>query len=169
MSAKSSKPTKGHSRGLVGKLLWIVLVVVILGGAVLLAIDVSQPEPPSPPELEAVETFPDMGGQHLAPGEPVPMYNSDPPTSGPHSGTQAPCGIYRQPVPDVAYLHSMEHGAIVVQYDPGLPQEQIEELEEIGRSSEARSSSPHVPTTRLRWKSAPGPNSFSSTWWTAMS
>jgi hypothetical protein len=28
----------------------------------------------------------------------------------------------------------MEHGAIVVQYDPGLSQTEIEELEEIGRS-----------------------------------
>lgn len=133
MSAKSSKPKKSQPRGLVGKLVWIVLVVGILGGAVVLAIDVVQPEPPPPPELEAVETTTDMGAQHLAPGEPAPVYNSDPPTSGPHSATPAPCGIYRQPVPDVAYLHSMEHGAIVVQYDPDLSQDQIEELEEIGR------------------------------------
>ena len=133
MSAKSSKAKKGQSRGLVGKLVWIVLVVVILGGAVVLAIDVAEPEPPPPPELEAVETFTDMGAQHLAPGEAAPVYNSDPPTSGPHSATPAPCGIYRQPVPDVASLHSLEHGAIVVHYHPDLTQDQIEELEEIGR------------------------------------
>ncbi|MGH3650087.1 MAG: DUF3105 domain-containing protein [Acidimicrobiia bacterium] len=59
--------------------------------------------------------------------------HSDPPTSGPHSGTPASCGIYRQPVPDVNYLHSMEHGAIVVQYAPDLAQEQIEAMEEVGR------------------------------------
>jgi hypothetical protein len=107
--------------------------VVILAGAVALAVDLAQPEAP-PPELEAVEIFPDMGGQHIADGEPAPAYNSDPPTSGPHSATPAPCGIYRSPVPDVSSLHSMEHGAIVVQYDPGLSQTEIEELEEIGRS-----------------------------------
>lgn len=134
MSAKSSKPKTGQPRGLVGKLVWIALVVVILGGAVALAVDVTQPEPPPPPELEAVETFPDMGNLHLEAGQAAPEYNSDPPTSGPHSATPASCGIYRQPVPDVNYLHSMEHGAIVVQYDPDLPQDQIEALEEIGRS-----------------------------------
>lgn len=137
MSAKTTKPKKpkpGQPRGLVGKLVWVALAVVILGGAVLLALDVAQPEPPPPPELEAVETIPDMGAEHLAPGQAAPEYNSDPPTSGPHSATPAPCGIYRQPVPDVAYLHSMEHGAIVIQYDPELTQDQIELLEEIGRS-----------------------------------
>lgn len=117
-----------------GKLLWAGLILVIVGGAVALAIDLVQPEAPPPPELEAVETFPDLGGQHLAAGAPAPAYNSDPPTSGPHLPTPAPCGIYRQPVPDVASVHSMEHGAIVVQYDPALAQDEIEQLEEIGRS-----------------------------------
>jgi hypothetical protein len=128
---KSPKP--GQSRGLTGRLIWVGIVVIVLGGAVFVAVDLAQPEAPPPPELEAVETFDDMGTEHLEPGAPTPEYNSDPPTSGPHSATPAPCGIYRQPVPDPAYLHSMEHGAIVVQYDPDLSQDQIEELEEIGR------------------------------------
>jgi len=133
MSTKSPKPGAGQSRGMIGKLVWVAVVVVILGGAVFLAIDLTAPEAPPPPELEAVETFDDMGTQHLAPGEGTPQYNSNPPTSGPHAATPAACGVYRQPVPDVSSLHSMEHGAVVVQYDPELSQEQITELEEIGR------------------------------------
>lgn len=133
MSTKSSKSKTGQSSGLMGKLIWVAVVVVILAGAVLLAIDLTAPEPPPPPELEAVETFDDMGTQHLAAGQETPEYNSDPPTSGPHAETPAACGVYRQPVPDVNALHSMEHGAIVLQYDPELSQEQIVELEEIGR------------------------------------
>lgn len=133
MSTKSSKSGSRQSGGLMGKLVWVAVVVVVLGGAVLLAIDLTEPEAPPPPELEAVETFADMGTQHLAPGEATPEYNSNPPTSGPHAAAPAACGVYRQPVPDVNYLHSMEHGAIVVQYDPELSQEQVVELEEIGR------------------------------------
>lgn len=133
MSTNSSKSGSRQSGGLMGKLIWVTVVVVVLGGAVLLAIDLTEPEAPPPPELEAVETFPDMGTQHLAPGEATPEYNSNPPTSGPHAAAPAACGVYRQPVPDVNYLHSMEHGAIVLQYDPELSQEQIVELEEIGR------------------------------------
>lgn len=133
MSDRSGKAKKDRRR-LGVTAIWIGLGVVVLAGVVALAVDLAQPEAPPPPELEAVETFPDMGGQHIADGEPAPAYNSDPPTSGPHSATPAPCGIYRSPVPDVSSLHSMEHGAIVVQYDPGLSQTEIEELEEIGRS-----------------------------------
>lgn len=112
-------------------LLWVGVAIVVLGGAVALAIDLTRPEPPPPPELEAVETFPDMGVQHLASGSPAPKYNSDPPTSGPHDPSPAPCGIYRRPVPDTGQLHSMEHGAVVIQYHPDLPSDQVAELEGI--------------------------------------
>jgi hypothetical protein len=135
MSAKSAKSKPAQSGSPTRIIIWMAVAVVVLGGSVLLAMDVAQPEAPPPPELEAVETFPDMGAEHLAPGAAAPDYSSDPPTSGPHSGTPAACGIYRQPVPEVAYLHSMEHGAIVVQYDPDLTQEQVDELEEIGRDA----------------------------------
>lgn len=117
------------------RLLWGAVAIVILGGAVVVAIDASRPEALPPSELEAVETFPDMGVQHLAPGAPSPEYNSDPPTSGPHAQAPAPCGIYRQPVPDTAQLHSMEHGAVVIQYQPDLPTDQLAELEGIDWSS----------------------------------
>lgn len=110
---------------------WILGGVVILGGATAIAMNVTQPPPP---ELEAVETFPDLGVEHLFEGDDVPEYNSDPPTSGPHAQAPAPCGIYRQPVPDVAVLHSMEHGAIVIHYDPRLDDGRRQQLEEIARS-----------------------------------
>lgn len=119
------------------RVMWAVVAIVVLGGALAIAIDLSQPEAPPPPELADVETFPDMGAEHLAPGVPTPAYNSDPPTSGPHARSPAPCGIYRQPVDDTAQLHSMEHGAVVIQYDPDLAQDQIESLEGINWSPAA--------------------------------
>lgn len=134
---KPTKTSDGHRRKVDGdlelprRLLWGGVAAVVLGGAVWLAVDLTSPEPPPPPEMEAVETFPDMGTQHLAPGAPAPEYNSEPPTSGPHAPAPAPCGIYRQPVSDIAQLHSMEHGAVVIQYHPDLPPDQLEELEAI--------------------------------------
>jgi len=119
------------------RVLWTVVAIVVLGGALAIAVDLSQPEATPPPELADVETFPDMGVEHLAPGAPAPVYNSDPPTSGPHAQSPAPCGIYRQPVDDRSQLHSMEHGAVVIQYDPDLPEEQIELLEDINWSPAA--------------------------------
>lgn len=136
---KAARPGGTPDRGtkVRRQLLWGGVVILVLGGATLIALDLSEPEPPPPPELEAVETFPSMGAVHLADGAPAPEYNSDPPTSGPHAQTPAPCGIYRQPVPDVSQLHSMEHGAVVVQYDPDLPQEQVDLLEDIDWSPAA--------------------------------
>lgn len=86
------------------------------------------------PELAAVETFPDMGRDHLAPGETPPEYNSDPPTSGPHAAQAAACGVYDSEVPDHIQVHNLEHGAIVVQYRPDLGQTEVEALRDYARS-----------------------------------
>lgn len=104
----------------------------MLALAVVVAISVTAPPPA---ELKGVQTFPDLGVEHLLEGAPPPEYNSDPPTSGPHSATPAACGVYREPVPDEAQLHSMEHGAVVIQYAPGLEPARITQIEDIARSS----------------------------------
>ncbi len=109
----------------------LILVSVIGLSAVLIAFLVFRP---TPEELTAVETFPAQGRSHLSEGEAAPNYNSDPPTSGDHSPSAAPCGIYTQEIPDVLQVHNLEHGTIVVQYSPDLPSEQIEDLESFARS-----------------------------------
>jgi hypothetical protein len=69
--------------------------------------------------LRAVETLPDEGNQHVAPGEPV-SYSSDPPTSGPHDPTPTEPGFYSRPHRSENLVHSLEHGIIVIYYDePG--------------------------------------------------
>lgn len=114
---------------------WIAGVVIVLAGAVYIASDVAEPVADPPAALEATETFAEMDPIHLAPGAPTPQYNSEPPTSGPHDPNPAPCGIYRQPVPDQAWLHSLEHGAVVIQYDPSISSSQVETLEQAVRSN----------------------------------
>lgn len=132
--AKRKKPTAQEGSGL-SRLLWIGGLVVVLGGAIWIALDVSEPLAPPPAELEATETFEELDPVHLPPGSPIPEYNSDPPTSGPHDPTPAPCGVYREPVSDQAYLHSLEHGAVFIQYDPELPEAEIEALEDAVRAN----------------------------------
>lgn len=66
------------------------------------------------------QEFPDMGRRHLGPDEPLPAYNSDPPTSGPHFPQWAPCRVSADPVPDGNLVHSLEHGAVAILYRPGL-------------------------------------------------
>src|SRR4029077_13459111 len=64
---------------------------------------------------------PDGGRQHVAAGT-IPTYNSTPATSGPHWNVPgvAPMnwGVYTSAVPEPAALHNLEHGGIVIWYQP---------------------------------------------------
>lgn len=87
-----------------------------------------------PEELSDVETFPEMGRDHLAEGDPVPDYNSSPATSGDHSPTAAQCGIYTSEIPDPIQVHNLEHGTVVIQYQPGLDPSELQELQDYART-----------------------------------
>jgi Protein of unknown function (DUF3105) len=55
-------------------------------------------------------------------------YSSTPPTSGPHDPTPWPAGVQNSP-PDVyRTIHSLEHAAAIVWYNPSAPTDQIGEL-----------------------------------------
>jgi hypothetical protein len=47
-------------------------------------------------------------------------YPETPPTGGDHNPTWLNCGVYDQPVPAENAVHSLEHGALWVTYDPSL-------------------------------------------------
>lgn len=88
------------------------------------------------------ETFPDLGREHLSDEDTTaviagtlapPQYNSVPPTSGTHSPFWAQCGIYLQAIPDIVQVHSLEHGAVLIQYNPDIDPADISALEEFAR------------------------------------
>lgn len=53
-----------------------------------------------------------------------------PPAGGTHHPQWLNCGIYRDPVPVINAIHSLEHGAVWLSYDPSLPADQVAALEE---------------------------------------
>ena len=55
---------------------------------------------------------------HVAPGQPHEPYNTTPPTSGPHYAQTAPWGISSEPIPNELQVHNLEHGGVMIQYDP---------------------------------------------------
>jgi hypothetical protein len=64
----------------------------------------------------------DEGAGHVAQGT-MPAYESRPATSGQHwnvGGGVAPMnwGVYQTPVPEPAVVHNLEHGGIVIWYQP---------------------------------------------------
>lgn len=100
--------------------LWLagIGLVFVLGIVLVVAVR------PSPAEPSLGRQVPIQGTQHVAPGEPHPPYNTDPPTSGWHFANTARWGIHGQPIPRELQVHNLEHGGILVQYScddcPGL-------------------------------------------------
>ena len=84
---------------------------------------------------EPLESFSEEGHDHVEPGTIV-QYKTTPPTSGNHYGKGAPAatGIHTEPVQNEVEVHNLEHGHIVVQYQPTLDPDRLKELEDFTRS-----------------------------------
>lgn len=61
------------------------------------------------------------------------VYNSSPPTSGPHYAASVAPGIYRTHLPPGQTVHGQEHGRVVIHYRPDTPDDVVRELESIAK------------------------------------
>lgn len=113
---------------------WLVLSVLTALAATL-ATGCSKPPPPEtmrkPPGPEAAapgrtwqpapgpgETFPSAGANHVPMGTAI-AYRTDPPTSGPHYDQWVRAGkVYTEPPAPGLLVHSLEHGYVVIYFDP---------------------------------------------------
>jgi hypothetical protein len=89
------------------------------------------------PDVQTTPPFDpaDQDRQHIAAAlgaPPLSAYATTPPTSGPHADTPLPAGVYDSLTLDQLYasIHSLEHGAAIVWYDPNAPAERIARLQE---------------------------------------
>ncbi|MFB6303629.1 MAG: DUF3105 domain-containing protein [Haloferacaceae archaeon] len=67
--------------------------------------------------LSDVESFPSEGTEHVERGTTV-EYDTYPPTSGPHYSGTVEAGFYEETPPMGDIVHTLEHGAVVIYYDP---------------------------------------------------
>lgn len=84
----------------------------------------------NPGELPGVAQQPNEGRDHLLVGETF-AYGTATPTSGRHAARAAACGIFSQPMPLEFAVHALEHGTVVIWYQPTLEPDVIDELETI--------------------------------------
>jgi hypothetical protein len=66
--------------------------------------------------------------QHALSDEGV-EYASDPPTSGPHQPTPPVSGVLDEPLTRPVQVGVLERGDVLVQFRPGLPADQLSDLE----------------------------------------
>jgi hypothetical protein len=78
-------------------------------------------------ELDLPQDGPATGSLHVPSSEPV-SYETAPPTSGLHDDVPLADGAYLTEPDPRYFVHSMEHGRVVIAYQPDLPEEEQLEL-----------------------------------------
>ncbi|MHA7262791.1 DUF3105 domain-containing protein [Arthrobacter sp. TMN-37] len=102
--------------------------------------------------IEGVATFEDLGREHT---DADVTYEQSPPVGGDHSPVWLNCGVYTEPVPDTNAVHSLEHGAVWISYQPELEKAGIDALTELVGSRGYVVLSPYAdqesPITASAW------------------
>ena len=78
--------------------------------------------------IPGVETFEIDSATHTT--DPVD-YPQEPPAGGPHDPSWQKCAVYDAPVRNENAVHSQEHGAVWITYQPDLPESDREILAEL--------------------------------------
>lgn len=94
-----------------------------------------------PPAQSQIEYFPNLSQTHTI--DPV-NYPQIPPVGGPHYPRWQDCGIYNEPLKNELAVHSLEHGAVWITYQPGLPQKDLDLLKTITQQTDHRLLSPYL-------------------------
>lgn len=102
----------------------IAAAVVVLGGGFLYLVLDSRPTGPPEGVVDTDET-----SRNHVQGEV--SYDTNPPAGGDHSPTWLNCGFYDEPVPNEHAVHSLEHGAVWIQYADDLDQASVDRIQQI--------------------------------------
>lgn len=102
----------------------VAVVALVVTSVVLTPQPASYTAGGSGASVDGVETF-ENEAQHV---EGIVDYPETPPAGGPHNPAWLNCGIYEEPVASESAVHSLEHGALWVTYDPALSDAELDAL-----------------------------------------
>ncbi|WP_017569315.1 DUF3105 domain-containing protein [Nocardiopsis halotolerans] len=111
----------------------VLVVVLMVGGGIAAVALLSEPGgaegtgSTAVGGLDEVRYYEDLSAQHVDEGETVD-YAMFPPAGGPHYPIWQNCGVYDEPLRSEYVVHALEHGAVWITYDPGLPDDQVRTL-----------------------------------------
>jgi hypothetical protein len=90
--------------------------------------DVFDPAVVEATPIAGIETFEVESAMHTS--DPVD-YPQDPPAGGPHDPSWQKCMVYDAPVKNEHAVHSQEHGAVWITYQPDLPDADRDAVEKL--------------------------------------
>ncbi len=91
-------------------------------------------------QIEGVIQYADLGRDHV---NDTVSYDQTPPVGGPHNPAWQNCGVYTEPIANENGVHSLEHGAVWITYQPDLPVSDVQALQALTRQSSFRLLSPY--------------------------
>lgn len=115
-----------------------LLAVLLIGGLFFLG---NMQPPALTSDIEGVVILPDIGAGHQ---EGDIHDEHEVPAGGVHNSAWQTCGIYDEPIREENVVHSLEHGAVWIAYQPELPEDQVETLRQLVRSERSRQSEPLI-------------------------
>jgi hypothetical protein len=114
-----------------------VAAALVLIGALIIANRPDSPAAASTAALLGEERESGGAANHIEDASLLVIVPGEPPTGGPHFGVPQRIGIYDAAVPDGAVIHTLEHGAVWVTYDPDQVDEAtVRQLRDLAREFE---------------------------------
>ncbi|MBL3700752.1 DUF3105 domain-containing protein [Leucobacter luti] len=127
-AAKQRRRRIGIISGAVGGAAVLALVITFV------ATTATPQERPQDIAIADLQEYPNLPATHVGPA-PVDYeaeYDMNPPAGGNHFQAWLNCGVYSEPQPNENAVHSLEHGAVWVTYNPETASE--EDIAELRRS-----------------------------------
>ena len=168
-SKRLGKRTGGQASRRRRTLVIVVGLFVVAALVAFLAVVLLSDRSQEASEPAGVQSFENLSRNHTY--DPV-TYEQSPPVGGDHNPIWQNAGFYEEAVQNEKAVHTMEHGAVWITYDPDLPQDQKDELRQIVESQDCLLASPYpdIPTPvvasawgkqlRLQSVDAPGLGEF---------
>ncbi|MDQ0867365.1 DUF3105 domain-containing protein [Arthrobacter globiformis] len=102
--------------------------------------------------IEGIQTYTGLSRNHV---QGAVTYPHEPGAGGDHSPTWTNCGIYTEPISEERAVHSLEHGAVWLTYNPSLPPAEINKLTALAKDKPYMLLSPDkdqkAPVTATAW------------------
>jgi len=134
-----------------GLIVVVALVVAVLAAFVVaLVLDLRSGGGGPPGGVEDIDVGP--AGQHT---QAAVDYDQSPPAGGEHNNVWQNEGFYEEPVRNETAVHTLEHGAVWITYQPDLPQEQKDTIRELVEAQTCVLASPYegldAPVVASAW------------------